>query len=251
MALDFSAVNAYLVNTAAPVPSAIYPLAIGMWVRPATLGTARRYWSLCDPSSNDNYIYCGQSGNDQWNVAAIDPTSNNGANTPMSSVIIGAWSFILARFLATNQRAIDVLPAGGGVLQATTSNTRTPSGMTQMGLGYRASLTPGVFFDGLIGEFWWGVPIAAPLSRFASLPEPTLRQLAYGGPFSIPSVAASIREYRSFRTNPVGGEGRDIHVGSGVPWQNWSNVNGVTTGPHPPLSTNYRCLRRNGQTIGF
>jgi hypothetical protein len=90
--------------------------------------------------------------------------------------------------------------------------------------------------DAFISEFWYTNTDIQPDG--AQLNDDLLRQLAYGGPFSVPHVAANLIEYRSFRK--VIESDQDEAVGDGVYWggagrQVWTNTNGVTRGPHPPL----------------
>jgi hypothetical protein len=96
-------------------------------------------------------------------------------------------------------------------------------------------------FDGNVAEFWYTNTDIQPDG--AQLDGNLLRQLAYGGPFSVPHIAGDILEYRSFRK--VIESDQDEAVGDEVYWggagrQVWTNTNGVTRGPHPPLPGWYR-----------
>lgn len=89
-------------------------------------------------------------------------------------------------------------------------------------------------FTGRLAEFWCtNTDIQA---DNAQLQDWMARQLAYGGPFSVPHIVKDIVEYRSLRVFPEsrGDRGTEVYHGK-FGRQTWANTNGVTTGPHPPL----------------
>lgn len=106
--------------------------------------------------------------------------------------------------------------------------------MDAMAIGSQASATPTEFFDGRMAEIWYtNTDIQA---DGLQLQDALLRQLAYGGPFSVPHIAKDIVEYRSLRVHPDsrGDQPSEVYHGK-FGRQIWTNANGVTAGPHPPL----------------
>ena len=102
-----------------------------------------------------------------------------------------------------------------------------------MSVGAFEFSTPNTFMNGRIAEFWYADADIYP-DGAVNLPDAYIRQLAFGGPFSIPSVAKSVVEYRSFRAHTLTGEGQDVYFGpTGV--KSWADVNGASVGAHPPL----------------
>ena len=113
--------------------------------------------------------------------------------------------------------------------------------MDNMTVGNLKRTSNNNFSDCRVGELWYTNTDIQPDG--AQLDDNLLRQLAYGGPFSVPCCAKDIIEYRSFRK--VIESNQDEAVGDEVYWggagrQVWTNTNGVTRGPHPPLPGWYR-----------
>lgn len=71
------------------------------------------------------------------------------------------------------------------------------------------------------------------------LQDSTLRQLAFGGPFSLPHIARDIIAYRSFEDCLDSSQDRPGSVYHRGARQVWTNTNGVTLGPHPPAAIWY------------
>jgi hypothetical protein len=88
--------------------------------------------------------------------------------------------------------------------------------------------------DGKIAGLWYtNTDIQADGGQ---LQERTLRQLAFNGPFSLPNIAKDIVEYRGFRSSLASRQDDPSEVYyRGTP-PVWTNVNGVTLGPHPPAA---------------
>lgn len=232
MSANFSSGVDLLTNDAAPVASGGYPLMVGAWVRALTIGTARRFWSLNNPADAVNYFLLGMaSGSSVWNLTAGDSTTSTTVGS--TTVVVGRWYFLLGRFLAANQRALDTIDALGNVVANQSTVARTPVGLSRMALGCRSGSTNSAFYDGLVAELWYGT-VPAILSANAALDPSLLRKLAYGGPFSVPSIGASVIEYRSLRKHPTLGGRRDV-VTRGIANPTWINSGGVTVGVHPPL----------------
>jgi len=108
-------------------------------------------------------------------------------------------------------------------------------------LGALGHSAPTFFLNGLIAEYWLTNTDIQPDG--AQLDDNLLRQLAYGGPFSVPHIAKDLIEYRSFRK--VIESDQDEAPGDEVYWggagrQVWTNTNGVRRGPHPPLPGYYK-----------
>jgi len=215
------------------------PLTVGFWAYPTATGTLRTLFCLGDTGA-DTYLSINQTSGNLWQITATAAGSANNATT--GAVTANSWFFIVGRFISATNRRLAVLAPDGSAsaVQATTS--RTMSSIDTMTLGQRLSSTSNQPFAGRLANFWYTNNDVQPDG--AALTDSLLRQLAYGGPFSVPSIANTIIEHRSLRTNPINGESSDISVGGGAPAQNWANTSGVTIGAHPPLPYWYANLQQ-------
>ena len=101
-------------------------------------------------------------------------------------------------------------------------------------------------WDGLIGE-WWLTDADAAVNDAAATPDAMVRQLAYGGPFSVPYLVPRIVEYRSLRAHPTVDDPTETYNRGAR--ATWSAVNGPTIGPHCPLPYWYRNSPGNTSSI--
>jgi len=226
-----SASSQKLLNSVAPVTGP--PFSVGFWAYPTTTGTTRYLWSLSDTAGTINYYTIAQSASNDWNVLQTDDASPTGGTAGVSAVTANQWVYIVARYISGTNRRMAVKLHTGEIVHAAGAINDNPTGIDVMAFGCLNHSAPTGFFDGGIAEFW--MTNSDIQADGAQLLDSTVRQLAYGGPFSVPHIAKNIIEYRSFRKYPSS-EGDDpSEVFHGVARQTWTNTNGVTIGPHPPL----------------
>jgi len=217
-----------LVNSASPI-TAYYPHTAACWVYPTTTGADRIIYAASNGTSSQSCLL-EQSSSNQWGIAAVAGGTLN--PTLVGTVTANAWFFVIGRFISATNRRLAVLQPDGSTVHAQNTLSRNPTAPTTLTLGTNGSGTSA--FGGRIGEFWCtNTDIQA---DNAQLQDWMLRQLAYGGPFSVPHIAKDIVDYRSFRVFP---ESRGDRVGEVYHGrfgrQTWTNTNGVTIGAHPPL----------------
>lgn len=223
------------------VPITAVPFTVGLWVRPTTTGTLRHFWSLGDSASNlfPAAFSIGQSAANAWIVQA-DVNTSATETTSAGAVTANQWAFVFARFITATNRRISVLQSDGSTAHAQGTTSETPTSIDIMSLGcYNGNSSGGGafanFFDGQVGEFWYtNTDIQADA---AQTQESLLRQLAYGGPFSVPHIAKDIVEYRSLRKATTSDRDNETEVYFRGPFSKriWADVASVTVSHHPPL----------------
>lgn len=235
MAASFVAASSqYLLSSTTPITA--LPITVGIWFNLAAVANEpRTLWTVADTGTILSHWSLEMTSAEIVQIVVGNGVVPNSASitTPIAA---GTWNFAIGRFVSNINRKIAVLLNSGSVEHGSVTTNRAPAGgVDVVSIGARQQST-GVdqFWDGSIAEVWWtNSDIQA---DGAQLQDATIRQLAYGGPFSVPHVAKDIVEYRSFRKYPSS-EGDQIgefyHGGAGR--QTWTNTNGVTTGPHPPL----------------
>ena len=227
-----------LVNSAAPFPSTGYPLTFAAWARtPVVGGTPLTVIALSDTALATHFIRI-QLDNIGWKLGSSAGSGENVAQAT-ATVVVGTWSFVVGRAISATNRKIAALLADGSIVHGTTAINRAPASLDTLSIGALESSTPTGFWPGDIAEVWYTSTDIQPDG--VQLQEPILRQLAYGGPFSVPSIAKDVLEYRSLRFHPDsrGDQMGEVFYGA-AGRQAWVNVNGVTTSPHPPLPYWYR-----------
>lgn len=225
MALSLSGTQ-QLKNTSPAVTD--YPITVGCWVRPAAAGNVfRSIWQLsksADPSDRFAlYQWTGSVWAALVTVASTDTACTGGTVTATS------WHYVVARFISATNRRIDVLNANGSTAHAQDTTSVAPASQAELNIG--ADTNTQDPFSGLIAELWYAN--ADIQVDGAALSDATLRGLAYGGPFSIPGIAANIMEYRSFRKQPNMDELGEVYYGGKV--QTWAPTGTPTIGFHAPL----------------
>lgn len=216
-------------NSAAPVLAV--PFTVGMWFNPSQLSSWATLWSLCDTGTSNNYFYLAHTPT-AVNIGSAAGGTN--INASVGTVVQDRWHYIIGRFISATNRRIDFLQADGAFFSGQQTTSRVPTGIDTMALASREINVPLEFFSGAIAEFFVAnIDIQA---DGAILNERLLRQLAYGGPFSVQHIAKNIVDYRALRSSL----GSDQDVADewdfgGTGKQGWSSVNGVTLGTHPPL----------------
>jgi hypothetical protein len=186
--------DAILYSLAAPITA--YPFTIGVHFSPLSVAAG-----VASAFSLGNSTTITNSWGIQRSTAATQ--TKYGANTIQGvSESVGKWFFCCSRFIsATNIRHSAMDEAGfSAFAQGITSTALPGAGLDQIGLGVEAAKSPQTqFWNGLIAEAWVTDTDIQPDGGQLSLS--TLRQLFYGGPFSIPHVAANVIFYVAMDQN--------------------------------------------------
>lgn len=234
MSLSLDGSTQYLTQALPPVLD--YPFTVGVWFNlRAAANSTRAVFSLSDTGSTTNYLQFRMNTSEVMRNVAEDGTGET-AGAATTSLVAGEWNFSAVRFVSAIARRFRPLYGNGfSGENGSSATSRTPTGLDTITLGaLETSGGASQFWDGLIAEYWI---LNADVGLFsgADMNSSLTRQLAFGGPFSVPSVARSIVEYRSFRTSINGGGPEDIYFGpKGAPGT-WVETGGVTIGPHVPL----------------
>jgi hypothetical protein len=238
MSATFLAASSQKLSNAAP-PVTAAPFTVGLWVYPTTTAL-RTIWSLAATANTSNTWNLDQTLGGLWSFSC--KSSATAVHVDVGTVTVNAWAFVVLRAITTSNRRISVLQFDGSAVNGQETSAKTPT-VTKMSLGCLESSAPSQFFSGNIGEFWYtNTDIQA---DGLALQDATLRQLAYGGPYSVPHIDKDIVEYHSLRSslaNSDGQQGDDVEWGmSGK--QTWTNTGSVILGPHPPLPYWYASVR--------
>lgn len=223
----------YLLNSSPPVTA--YPITVGMWVNMLSVSAVlNTLVSFVDTGSTTNFFRLDISSTEVPQIGYSDTASGFSAANG-SAMTAGTWHFLLGRFISTSTARLSQLTPAGNIVNAATSATRTPAGIDSISIGRNQTSSPDTPCDALIAEFWYTNIDVQPDGGVSN--GDLVRQLAYGGPFSMPHVAASLIEYRSFRKSLASDsdESAECYQGSATGQQIWTNNNGATVGPHPPL----------------
>lgn len=234
MAIRFTAASTqYLTNTAPPLLD--YPITIGLWFKLTAVGASRRtLFCISDTATTTNFFDVSMDTNE----TILLGTNNGGAENQLavtSTIIAGAWNFLLVRLVAAaDRRVTHVNLAGTVVTSATTSNSRAMSGLDTSTIGAKLTTSAGQYWDGDIAEFW--IAKADIYANGLQLTNAAAMRLALGGPFEWPRLAANIVEYRSFRDGIASETDSGSNVYHGGARQKWAAVNGpIRLSAHPPL----------------
>jgi hypothetical protein len=235
MSARFAAASSQYLSLAAP-PISNFPFTVLMWINLAAVGaSARTLFAYSDTATTNNYVNVRMTAAELISIVARGGGTENAASIS-TAISAGAWVFVVARFINTSNRQLSVLHANGLIETALTTTARAPAGVDTVTIG--GLLTSGGLtepWDGMIAEYTL-IRHGVGIDDAVALPEPMVRQLAYGGPFSLPHIRDTILEHRSFRVHPASEADNSSEVffekfGRLV----WVNNAGVTTGPHPPL----------------
>lgn len=232
MSASFASASSQVLLNSTPLITAS-PFTVGMWVN-ALSASQFGFWSIGDGTSGSHFFYLRQTTTTYQFRAAAGAGANNAA---AGTVAANSWVFLVARAISATNRRIAVLHGDGSTAHGNDTFSVTPVAVDTETLG--SNDIQADVLNGKIAEFW----IAnADIQRDGTqLKDQLFRQLAYGGPFSVPHIAKDIIKYRSFRVFPDtrGDRSGEVYYGS-AGRETWSNVNGVTTGFHPPLPYWYR-----------
>ncbi len=210
-------------------PLIAYPYTVGFWCKPRVSdANTHIYWVMVDTSDSTQYNAICKSTGDLWALLA---SAGGAANqTTAGGITIDKWAYVVARFISATNRRISVLRPTGDVVQAQGTTSRAfPTSAETMALSTPVSN----FADADIAEYFY---TNTDIQPDAGVLQEPLRQLAYGGPFSVPYIAKDIIEYRSLRKHPTSDGDQIGEVYSGRSGrQTWTNTNAATTCEHPPL----------------
>jgi hypothetical protein len=212
-----------------------YPFTMAVWVYPFTINTAQSFVTLTDNTVSNQFFNFGQSSG-----ATMVADVNFGGSTAGLSVTGTAankWQFGLYRAISATNRRLSAVWSDGSMTHAQSTTSRSPGTINTMAIGRKELSTPTGQYNGRLAEFWWCD--ADVQADGAQINESFLRQLAFGGPLSVPHVKNNLIEYRSFRVFPDthADRSRDVYFGRYGP-KTWTATS-VTTGPHVPLPPSY------------
>lgn len=219
-----------LQTTAPLIPPTAQPMTMACWAR--ATNTAVTQTIMCFASNSTDYIEVQQATN--WAIG--DGTGVNFAGAATA----GMWTFLLARWITTTSMRLTTLTADGTLNSGQRTNSSVHSALITIGLGERVVLSPVQAFTGAIAEFWYtatdivGSDVAPGISY--------IHQLAFFGPFSIPSVGQQVEEYRSLR---LGGTARYGDSHSNTAGSSWVADVALPPTQHPPIISNRYPLPRS------
>lgn len=223
-----------LTQSSNPVPA--YPYTVGVWFQttatsPATSATV---WAFAQTAGagNNNAFYQDTSNN-------LNFWDGGNVTTIQASISTGIWYFGLCRCISGTNKRFSLLSSRGAVSHAQDTTSSITTGMTNAAIGSSSENNATLnYFTGYIAEFW--LTNADVQADGAQTSEPTLWQLAYSGPFSVPHIAQNIIDYRSLRSSLGSDQDRGAETYAGANGrQVWTSNGSPTLGPHPPLFTTY------------
>jgi hypothetical protein len=225
----FDGATGYLLNSSSPITA--LPFTVAIWAYWDGSSGDRVAWSL-GPSTDSGVAFeIAKEAAGTWSFYAS--STGTGGFTATAN----AWTFLLARVIATNNRRFSVLQPNGSTNHSQ-STTNVSITMARMALGRLMDAAAPQYWSGGIAEFWCtnNDVVGANLATNDDF----LRQLAFRGPFAIRSVAANIVEYRSLRSHL----GSESDVFGDLWWgrsgrQTWALNGTVIQGQHPPAANNY------------
>ena len=232
MAVYFDATSTgKLLNQSSPITAV--PFTIAAWVMPEDTGVSRTWWCLCRASNANVYFRLNRPSSNNWSISVNDGVSEAFTNTATAPTV-NAWHFIVGRFISTTNRRIAVLLPDGSIEHAQNTTSKTPGSIAHMRIGnLRTTSADTQHWLGKVAEFWYAN--ADIQADGAALQDWMVRQLAYGGPFSVPHIAHQIVEYRSLRNGLI----QNNDDPNEVYWRNakqpWEVVSTPRLAPHPPL----------------
>ena len=241
MSARFVSASSTYLSSGSFIPT--YPFTVALKVFPTTTGSNKVFWSVGAFGANDYWVL-QQASSNVWQILSARSTVQTSS---AGTVTANQWAFLVGRFISATNRRLSVLDYNGAVSHVQNTTSSNPQLLDNMGLGCRASGTKTLFFDGNIAEYWITDTDIQPGGT--QLLDTTLRQLAWGGPFSWPLVAKDLVEYRGLVTAIESRSDRagDVYFGK-FGRLTWDNNNGVAIGAHCPLPYWYV---KPGQTRRF
>lgn len=219
--------SASIDNTAPPITT--YPFTVGVWAFTNGVTSGQTFFGLANNSGSNNYFYLGTAAGNNYQMFA--QSGGTSGSTNVTTLAATVWSFCLARFISATSRRLSVLDATGRVSHGQNTTSVTPSGPNAVSLGRTPLSTPSFALGGRLAEFWWtDTDVQA---DGAQTQDALVRQLAFGGPFSVSHVAARLIEYHAMLSHPVSDRVGEVYHGK-FGRQAWVN-NGAILAPHCPL----------------
>ncbi len=229
-----SASSQKLLNSVAPITA--IPFTVGIWVFPTTAGTNRAFWSLADTGTTNNFFSIEETAVSTWSLSCAAGGSS-AVMTSLGTVTANQWAFIIARAIGAANRRLSVLQFDGSIGAGQETTSLTPAGIDALALGCRNVSTPSTFMDGSVANYW--LTNTDIQLDGGALDATLLRQLAFGGPFSVPSVARDLIEYRSLRKSTIKDQIGEVYYSQfGV--QTWTDTGGVILAADPLIPYWYR-----------
>lgn len=227
-----------LVNSAPRLVSTGYPLSVGFWFNMLSVSaTFNILFSYADTGADNHSLRIQIDASEILAINAVaGGTSANG--TIATAIVAGAWNYVVGRFITATNRRISCLRTSG-ITHGQNTTSRAPTSLDTIALGISQDLTPDSPCDALIAEFWYADRDIQPGGGV--LDNAMVKQLAFGGPLSVPIVANNIVEYLPLRDSLQGNQGD--YAAPRFRRGNWTNTNGVILRQHPPLPTDYRHIR--------
>lgn len=231
-----AASSQYLINSAPPVTAT--PWTAAYWLKTPTGTVDQVPWNLINTGADDNYwsMYKNNAGTLFFQCQGGATYTEVGSTT---ALISNAWTYIVYRAISATNRRGSLLHANGVIDNVQNTTSVTPSGINALGIGQYVGLAPGAPLDGSIAEFaLWNADVQADGGQ---LLDSTLRQMAYGGPFSLTHMLGKIVDYQSFKTGLTSDRARagEVFNGAGFNRQVWTAVNAPALGPHVQLPATY------------
>lgn len=214
-------------------PITAYPFSVGAWVFPTQVGSNDTAF-FCIGGASSHFHRVGQPLGNSWLIGTAAGGAASNANAGVGSLVANTWHYVIGRFISNTNRRISAMLQDGSIVHAQNTTNLTPT-ITTMVVGAR--IQGGAYsqhFRGSIAEMW--ICSADVQADTGQLNDNTLRQLAYGGPFTNSRVMNNLVEYRSFRTMIEGAD--QIGESWWVTQPQWSAAGGggsFITAPHPPL----------------
>lgn len=211
------------------------PFTVGLWCNlTAASNVNRTLWALTDTGTASQIFGLRMNTTENLQITAQASGSiNNAAVSP--TLTAGTWNFCVARFISATNRRLSVLHGNGEIASAQSTVNLSPLSIDTMSIG-ALNAGPGISepWDGGLAEYWLTKSDIQPGG--GALEDATIRQLAYGGPFSVPHIAKDIIEYRSFRKSLISDSdnSEDVFHGS-LGRQLWTQTGSPTVSSHAPL----------------
>lgn len=215
-----------------------YPLTMACWYYPTAIFT-RAAMSFGDGGGGGGSGHRLGMGTlntgSAWLLYASDASLTNSSG---GAPALNKWAFMIGRFMTATDRRLDVLQEGT-IFSIQGTASRVPSGLNRLEMGATgvAALTsPNM---GSLAEFWYmqsGIPGVS-----GAIPAQLLYQLAYKGPFSVPSVGSKVIEYQSLLKGPFFSE-ENFFRGPRPNWTYSLATGALTSGIHPPLPARPRLV---------
>jgi hypothetical protein len=243
MALVFDGTTYLKTST---VPAFSLPFCLGFWFRSRTGSLAEQLvsWSVAASATVRYNVTKGNSALPATVVVGHRIGAANGAAIITGAIVSNVWLFVLARFISTTNRRNASIIADTYFTEV--QNTTNISAVTPDNGTIGTTITSGAANNiaaagSSLAEYWLtDADICANETTDRSL----VQQLALNGPFSVPHIAASVIDYRSFQSGisddvvPMGAGRYQAGKGTVINFLQTGGT-GLSIGPHPPLSSEY------------